>query len=56
MKVSEALDQIISTYNELLSKCYEALDPNADQATRDKLRQAIGEYLGKGNADTVASD
>ncbi len=56
MKVSEALDQIITTYNQLLSKCYDALDPNADQATRDQLRQAIGEYLGKGDKDTGTSD
>lgn len=51
MKVKDALNEIINTYNQLLQLCYDALDPNADQGKRDKLRQAIAQYL-KPEGDT----
>lgn len=46
MKAIDQLTQLISTYNEMLQRCYDALDPKATQAQRNELRDALKHYLG----------
>lgn len=61
MKVTNQLDQLINTYNEMFKRCYDALDPKATQAERNQLRDALSEYLkpeadGTSNKDSASRD
>lgn len=45
MKASDQFDDFVSTINEMLQRCHDALDPKTPQAERNKLRAAIATYL-----------
>ena len=42
---ADQLDQLLESYQTLLKVCYDALDENADQATRDSIRKQIESFV-----------
>lgn len=42
---TDQLDQLLESYQTLLKVCYDALDENADQATRDSIRKQIESFV-----------
>jgi hypothetical protein len=47
MNAKDQLDSLIEAYNNIFKQCYDALAADAPQETRDALRSAIEEFIGK---------
>jgi hypothetical protein len=47
MNAKDQLDSLIEAYNNIFKQCYDALAEDAPQDTRDALREAIAEFIGK---------
>jgi hypothetical protein len=47
MNAADQLDSLIEAYNNIFKQCYDALAADAPQETRDALREAIQEFIGK---------
>lgn len=47
MDLQEQLEDLLATYAEILKQCYDALDANASQETRDSVREAIKPKIAK---------
>jgi hypothetical protein len=47
MNAKDQLDSLIEAYNNIFKQCYDALAEDAPQETRDALREAIAEFIGK---------
>jgi hypothetical protein len=45
MNAKDQLDSLIEAYNGIFKQCYDALAEDAPQETRDKLREAIAEFV-----------
>jgi hypothetical protein len=45
MNAKDQLDSLIEAYNDIFKQCYDALAADAPQETRDKLREAIAEFV-----------
>lgn len=41
----ETLDNLLESYRTLLKVCYDALDENTDQDTRDSIRKQIESFV-----------
>lgn len=44
-EVSQAFDDLIAKYKEVLKQCYDALADDADPQQRATLRQALGQFI-----------
>lgn len=42
---TDQLDQLLESYRTLLKTCYDALDENTDQDTRDSIRKQIEDFV-----------
>ena len=45
MDTKDQLDSLIEAYNNVFKQCYDALAEDAPQETRDKLREAIADFV-----------
>lgn len=45
--INDAIDKLAKKYDEVLRACYDALEEDVPQLTRDALRESIANYLGK---------
>lgn len=51
MSLSQTFDELVNTYKQLLQTCAEALAPGKTQEERNKVRDAIAQYLRDFNAE-----
>jgi hypothetical protein len=45
--INDSIDKLAKKYEEVLRACYDALDEDVPQLTRDALRKSIADYLGE---------
>lgn len=45
MSLAQSFDELVNTYRQLLQTCADALAPGKTQEERNKVRDAIAEYL-----------
>lgn len=45
MSMTESFDELVDTYKQLLKICAEALAPGKTQEERNKVRDALAQYL-----------
>ena len=51
-RVMAAFDKLTSTYTRLFNICYDALGPGKTQAERNRVRDAVQEYISSKDVDT----
>lgn len=51
-RVMAAFDKLTSTYTKLFNLCYDALAPGKTQEERNRVRDAIKEYISDKDVDT----
>jgi hypothetical protein len=45
--LDDSINALEAAYDKVLRQCYDALAADASQETRDALREAIAEFIGK---------
>ena len=45
--LDDSINALEAAYDKVLKQCYDALAEDAPQDTRDALREAIAEFIGK---------